>query len=73
LNSHSSLTKSQVTVPLDANQTISNKEYVYQYMVDALSKSFATLSKGQTANYIQNLFGVCQDFGQFRVNSPPLS
>jgi len=56
-----------VTVPLDSNQTISNKEYIYQYMVDALSKSFNTLSKNQTAQYISNLFSVCNDFGQFRT------
>ena len=54
-------------MPLTQDQTITNKEFVYQYIVDQLSKNFTTLSKNQTGQYIAELFNVCTDINQFKV------
>ena len=64
---HIFLTLIKVTVPLTAGQTVNNKDYVYQYIVDELSKNFNTLSKNQTAQYIGQLFTASTDPGQFKV------
>lgn len=63
-----SLISIKVTVPLTTGQTVNNKEYVYQYIVDELSKNFNTLSKNQTAQYIGQLFTASTDMGQFKVS-----
>ncbi len=50
-------------------QTIDNKEYVYAFMVEELAKSFPTLSKNQTSQYIAQLFNSSSNVGQFKVHS----
>jgi len=55
-----------ITVPLVPGQNISNKELVYQYLVDELTKSFVTISKNQTSQYISQMFNVCFDNLQFK-------
>jgi len=56
-----------ITVPITEGQNLSNKELIFQYMVEELSKSFQTLSKAHTSQYIAQLFNMSSDAGQFKT------
>jgi len=45
----------------------SNKEYVYQFIVDLLANSFTTVPKQTTAAYVGNLFQTCGNIAEFKV------
>jgi len=56
-----------ITIPLTNGQNTNNKEFVYEYIVEELSKNFQTLTKNQTSQYIAQLFNLSSDIEEFKI------
>jgi len=57
----------KLTVPVNQQVTGSNKEFVYQFIVDLLSSSFTTVPKQTTAAYVGQLFQTSSNLQQFKI------
>jgi len=59
----------KITVSLVQGQTVSNKQYVFEFLLNALSTAFPNISRNKTGQCLENMFVKSSNLKEFKVFS----